>query len=110
VTGQVAGEMDQPAWPAAVGIPHSTAMRLVSDSLAYRQDRRVPDSPLEFPVVIASLACLLGFRFADVFASAHVALLPFASRWGNGLPHTAESTEDLVTVRTVTVLVIVARL
>jgi hypothetical protein len=31
-------------------------MGLVSDSLADRQGERVPDGPLEFPVVIASLA------------------------------------------------------
>jgi hypothetical protein len=48
--------MDQPARPAAVGLAHSTAMGLVSDSLADRQGERVPDGPLEFPVVIASLA------------------------------------------------------
>jgi hypothetical protein len=53
----------------------------------------VPDSPLEFPVVIASLACLLGFCFADVFASAHVALRPFRESLGGGLPLIAESTE-----------------
>ena len=64
--------MDQPARPAAVGLAHSTAMGLVSDSLADRQDERVPDGPLEFPVMIASLASVPGFRFADILAGAHL--------------------------------------
>ena len=57
---------------AAVSLAHSTAMHLVSDSLADRQDERVLDGPLEFPVVIVSLAGVLGFRFSGVFAGAHV--------------------------------------
>ena len=47
-------------------------MHLVSDSLADRQDERVLDGPLEFPVVIVILAGLLGFRFLGVLAGAHV--------------------------------------
>ena len=47
-------------------------MRLVSDSLADRQDERVLDGPLEFPVVIASLADVPGFRFLGIFAGAHL--------------------------------------
>jgi hypothetical protein len=64
--------MDQPARPAAVSLAHSTAMHLISDSLADRQDERVPDGPLEFPVVIVSLAGMPGVRFSGVFAGAHV--------------------------------------
>jgi hypothetical protein len=64
--------MDQPARPAAVSCAHSTAMHLVSDSLADRQDERVPDSPLEVPVVIANLAGVPGVRFSGVFAGAHL--------------------------------------
>jgi hypothetical protein len=84
--------MDQPTRLAAVSPAHSTAMHLVSDSLADRQDERVPDGPLEFPVVIREpgrgarfplLGCLCWYPFV---------LRPFVSRWGGGLPLTAEFT------------------
>jgi hypothetical protein len=64
--------MDQPTRLAAVSPAHSTAMHLVSDSLADRQDERVPDGPLEFPVVIVSPADVPGFRFSGVFAGTHL--------------------------------------
>jgi hypothetical protein len=65
-------------------------------------------SPLEFPVVIASLACLPGFRFAIVLAGARCTA-PFGSRRAAVCRLPPSSPEGLVTVKALAALVILAR-
>jgi hypothetical protein len=72
VAGQVTADLDEMARPDAVGPATSTAMGLVSGSLADSQDERVSYRPLEFPVVIAGLVCVLGCCVADICGGAHL--------------------------------------